>query len=142
MKVDFGSGHSPKKGFKTCDITGMSYLDYTFDPFNYKIDCPTDFIAELHCRNVLHHIPDLDRLFAEFSSKMVAGGKVVVTEPRQECFKVNTILDVLWYRYVIPRYDIWICDQYRDYVAAASKYFRIVSLVVAEEKEIVTMTRI
>lgn len=142
MKIDFGSGHAPKAGFKTCDITGMPYLDYSFDPVKYKIGCPVNSITEIHCRNVLHHIPNLDRLFTEFSSKMASGGQIVIIEPRREYYKTNVILDVLWYRFVIPRYDVWICQQYRDYIAAASKYFRVISRVVVDEKETVTLVKL
>ena len=34
LKIDFGSGYNPKKGFKTCDITFSPYLDYVYDKEN------------------------------------------------------------------------------------------------------------
>jgi len=57
MKLDFGSGHNPKKGYKTCDISG--YVDFYFDPINYKINCSDNSFDMIRCRHVIHHIKDM-----------------------------------------------------------------------------------
>ena len=31
LKIDFGSGYSPRKGYSTCDITYSPFLDYVYD---------------------------------------------------------------------------------------------------------------
>ena len=35
MKLDFGSGYNPQKGYLTCDFTSNPFLDFHFE--NYKI---------------------------------------------------------------------------------------------------------
>ena len=40
LKIDFGSGYNPKKGYKSCDITNLPNLDYVYcEESNEIIDC-------------------------------------------------------------------------------------------------------
>lgn len=135
MKLDFGSGHNPRKGYKTCDITNSPYLDYVFDPITYKVSCPNETFDEIFVKNVLHHVKDLDKLFKELKRILTKNGKIVIVEPRKEFYHKNLNLDLLWYRYINPRYDIWICPFYRDYKKISSKMFKEQYLQYNEEKE-------
>ena len=110
-KLDFGSGYNPGDGFKTCDIYG--YVDYYFDPETYTIQT-TELFHHIRCRNVIHHIKDLDRLADEFYDKLYKGGTLEIIDVREEYFEQNYYLDYLWYRYVIPRYEVWFSKKYRD----------------------------
>jgi len=110
-KLDFGSGYNPGKDFKTCDIYG--YVDYYFDPISYKIDTDDKF-DYIRCRNVIHHIKDLTKLASELNRVLEDDGILEVIEPRKEYYNENYYLDYLWYRFVIPRYEVWFCNKYRD----------------------------
>lgn len=110
-KLDFGSGYNPGDGFKTCDIYG--YVDYYFDPVTYKVNTDEKF-DHIRCRNVLHHIEDFDKLSNEFKRILNDGGVLEIIEAREEYYSENYYLDYLWYRYVIPRYEVWFCPKYRS----------------------------
>jgi ubiquinone/menaquinone biosynthesis C-methylase UbiE len=135
MKLDFGSGHNPRKGYKTCDITMSPYLDYVFDPDSYKVSCADNTFSEIILKNVVHHVQDLDKLFKELKRILTDDGKLVIVEPSQEFYEKNLNLDILWYRYIIPRYEIWISNVYRNYTRIATKYFAFQHAQDHEEKE-------
>ena len=42
-------------------------------------------------------------------------GSLVIIDTQKEYFLQNVILDIIWYRFVIPRYEIWFSKSYRDY---------------------------
>jgi ubiquinone/menaquinone biosynthesis C-methylase UbiE len=131
-KLDFGSGYNPVDGFKTCDING--YVDYYFDPILYKIKTDDKF-NYIRCRNVFHHIRDLKKLSKEFYRVLKDNGKLEIIEARKEYYNENYYLDYFWYRYVIPRYEVWFSNEYRD----CREYFNIFTLEdykVEGEKEI------
>lgn len=111
-KLDFGSGYNPKDGYKTCDIYG--YVDYYFDPIEYKINSNDNEFDVIRCRNVIHHIKDLNKLSEEFNRVLKKGGILEIIEVNKDNFSSNYFLDYLWYRYVIPRYEVWFCNYYRD----------------------------
>jgi ubiquinone/menaquinone biosynthesis C-methylase UbiE len=141
-KVDFGSGYNPEPGYLTCDpFNPMS--DIACSAADYKMDAKPETIDVIRCRNVLHHIPDLDRLFDEFGRVLKSEAELIVIEPHPAAFKVNTLLDHLWYRFVNFRPEIWITPEYRDYTAIAEKHgFRLVRTVQQDEKETNTYRRI
>jgi len=116
-KLDFGSGYNPKSDYETCDIYG--YVDHYFDPVEYKIDVKDKSFDIIRCRNVIHHIKDLSKLSFEFSRILKDGGILEITEARKEHYRANYFLDWLWYRFIIPRYEIWFSRKYRD----CNKYF-------------------
>lgn len=111
-KLDFGSGYNPESEYETCDIYG--YVDYYFDPIEYKINIEDKSFDIIRCRNVIHHVQDLDKLSKEFSRILKGGGILEITEPRKEFYNANYYLDYLWYRFVIPRYEVWFSKKYRD----------------------------
>lgn len=110
-KLDFGSGYNPGDGFKTCDIYG--YVDYYFDPIEYHIETDDKF-DYIRCRNVIHHIKDLGKLSLELYRVLNVGGILEIIEPREEYYPENYYLDYLWYRYIIPRYEVWFSNEYRN----------------------------
>ena len=64
LKIDFGSGYSPKKGYKTCDITYAPYLNFVYDRENNTIiGCEENSVDEFYLRNVVHHLPNLTNTF-------------------------------------------------------------------------------
>lgn len=113
MKLDYGSGYNPKKGYKTSDVTGSPYLDYHIH--DLRVNCQPEIFDEVHCRNVVHHVrPEkLSKLFNEFIRILKPHGKLTISEP--EDFTSNKCLDVLWYRFVIPRPDIYIGNEHVDF---------------------------
>lgn len=136
MLLDFGSGHQPRRGFQLCDVDGWA-IDYQFDPDRYRIqDLPDSSVRLLRCRNVLHHVPDLERIMVEFSRVVQPGGNVLVVEAAPEHFAANVFLDRLWYRGVLNRPEIWYAEQYRDYEAIFNQLFTCVNTTRQEEKEI------
>lgn len=136
-KLDFGSGYNPQKDFKTCDIYG--YVDYYFDPETYTIQTDDKF-DHIRCRNVIHHIKDLGKLEKEFSRVLKDNGTLEIIEPRKEYYSENYYLDYLWYRFVIPRYEVWFSTRYRD----CRNYFKdyiLVDYKIIDEKEIFSFTK-
>jgi len=131
-KLDFGSGYNPGDGFKTCDIYG--YVDYYFDSINYQVNTDEKF-DYIRCRNVIHHIKDLRKLSLEFNRLLNPGGILEITEPRKEYYTENYYLDYLWYRFVIPRYEVWFSNVYRD-CRNYFKEFILKEYKVEDEKEI------
>jgi len=111
-QLDFGSGYNPLNDYETCDIYG--HVDHYFDPIEYKIDVEDNTFDIIRCRNVIHHIKDIRRLSAEFHRIMKGYGILEITEARQEHYKANYFLDCLWYRFVIPRHEVWFSKTYRD----------------------------
>jgi SAM-dependent methyltransferase len=111
-KLDFGSGYNPEKEYETCDIYG--HVDYFFDPISYKIDVEDELFDVIRCRNVIHHIKDIDRLSKEFNRILKKGGILEITEARKEYYSSNYYLDYLWYRFIIPRYEVWFSKKYRN----------------------------
>ena len=138
MKLDFGSGHNPKVCYKTCDITPGYNIDYMFDVNRYMIIGADDnTFDEIHCRNVLHHIKDLDRLVIEFNRVLKPTGIIKVIEPNKDSYKANYCLDYIWYRFINPRYDIWQSNDYRDYIEIFLKFFKLLNQSLIQEKEII-----
>jgi ubiquinone/menaquinone biosynthesis C-methylase UbiE len=107
FKLDFGSGYNPTPDYKTLDC------NYTCD--YYDIDeIPDNSIDIIRCRNVLHHIDDLDSLIKKFKLKLKNNGTIKIIDCNSENYSKNIYLDYLWYRYIFKRYDIYINYYYRD----------------------------
>jgi len=116
MKIDFGSGHAPAVGYRTCDMTAAPFLDYYFDANEYAIlDCGDASVDVIRCRNVLHHVKDIRQLLIEFRRVLKPNGRIIIIEASKDCYRINVFLDILWYRYVTSRPDIWVSPVYRDY---------------------------
>lgn len=116
MKLDYGSGSQPKEGFLTSDFVGTPNYDYYIK--NYKVvGAKAHSFDIIHCRNVIHHIPELELplLFNEFKRLLKYGGKLVISEPRKEFHLQNKILDVIWYRFITYDRNIMIPQEYVDY---------------------------
>lgn len=142
MKLDYGSGHNPRKGYKTSDITGAPFLDYTINPYTYRVNCPNNTFDEILVRNVFHHITQPNNLLKELKRILTRDGKVVIVEPTEEAYPANVALDKLWYRYIIPRPEIYICEQYRDITKVVHKFFHIAAVKYYDEKQTVVLRSI
>ncbi len=146
LKIDFGSGYNPLSGFSSCDFTENPMLD--FQVKNYKIfkdsvkEIDDASVDEFYARNVIHHIKDLTRLFKMFYKYLKPCGRLTVIDCREKFFKQNVFLDRLWYRYVIPREEIWFSENYRDYIEIAKENgFSIDEYIKENEKEIVFFSK-
>lgn len=116
MKLDYGSGNKPKEGFLTSDFVGTPIFDFYIK--DYKVMGAKDHSFDVvHCRNVIHHIPeqDLPILFDEFKRLLKHDGQLIISEPREEFHKQNLILDIIWYRFLFNDRKIMIPLDYVDY---------------------------
>jgi len=116
MKLDYGSGSQPKKGFKSSDFCGSPSYDYYIQDY-VVLDALDNSCDIIHCRNVIHHIPeeDLPTLFNEFKRLLKKDGKLIISEPRKEFHKQNLFLDLLWYRFLTMNEKIMIPYRYVEY---------------------------
>lgn len=138
MKLDYGSGRQPKAGFKSSDFIGTPCYDFYIK--DYKVlDLEDNTCDVIHCRNVIHHIPkkDLPILFAEFKRLLKPGGKLIISEPREEFHKQNLILDLIWYRWVNYDTNIMIPYEYVNYKEYLTD-FTLLSTVDEYNNEILT----
>lgn len=117
LRIDFGSGYNPKKGFKTCDITQSPYLDYFYDIKNNKIyDLEEQSVDVFYCKNVIHHCKDIKNTINTLYKYLKKDGILEIIEPTKENYESNRSLDIFWYRYIILRPEIYIPPQKRiDY---------------------------
>lgn len=140
LAIDFGSGYNPKPGYKTCDVTYSPFLDYVYDKKqNQILYCEKGSVDKFHLRNVVHHVRDLKKLFECLKFYLRDGGTITIIDVRKEYFKTNVILDILWYRYIIPRYEVWFSHSYRDYGKVLTELgFVKINNYICEEKEVST----
>lgn len=139
MKLDYGSGRQPKEGFLSSDFCGAPNYDYYIE--NYKVlDTEDHSFDVVHCRNVIHHIPeeDLPILFNEFDRLLKHDGKLIISEPRKEFHRENLILDIIWYRFLVNEKKIVIPKkEYVNYRQYLSKFY-IVGIEHAFNNEVLT----
>ena len=140
IKLDYGSGAKPREGFKTSDFTGTSNLDYFIVDYRV-IDLEDNSCDVIHCRNVIHHIPeqDLPILFDEFNRLLKKGGKLIISEPKEEYHKQNLFLDMIWYRFLVYNKNIMLPLKYvnfRNFVK--SGVFTLVSEEMDKKNEVLT----
>jgi SAM-dependent methyltransferase len=141
MNLDFGSGYNPKEGYKTCDFTFGSNLDFCYDSNINKIIssdgnvCKKLLFKNINCRNVLHHIKNIKLTINELYRVLKIGGKLTIIEPRKEYFKQNIFLDKLWYCSINKREDIWISEEYREYDNILKNKFKKINITYNEEKQ-------
>lgn len=132
LKIDFGCGYNPQKGYKRCDVTYSPVLDYVYDiKTNRIVDCKDNSVDEIFCRNVLHHVEDLFALFKEFHRVLKIGGVIHIIDANESGYEANKFLDNLWYKSINIRPEIWWSEQYRNFV-----YFLCKNLVVEEIYEV------
>ena len=86
-----------------------------YDKKRYHIRFKRKSVDELYLRNVVHHIPDLKRTFKCLKKYLKDNGKIKIIECKKENYHANWFLDSLWYRYIIPREEVWFSDKYRNY---------------------------
>lgn len=141
MKLDYGSGRQPKIGFKTSDFCGSPGYDFYIK--DYKVlDLEDSTCDIIHCRNVIHHIPetDLSKLFNEFRRLLKDEGILIISEPRKEFHVQNKILDIIWYRFLVYDQNIMIPKQYVNYKKYL-KDFDILSTTDEYKNEIITFKK-
>ncbi len=144
LKIDFGSGYNPNSEYKTCDVTYLPNLDYVYDQDNNIIlGCTINSVDEFYLRNVVHHLPDMERTFKCLLSYLKDDGEIKIIDVRKEFYKQNVILDILWYRYVIPRYEVWFSNHYRDYFKILENLgMKRVDYYIENEKEVSVWKRL
>ncbi len=138
LKIDFGSGYNHKEGYKSCDITNLPNLDYVYDEKNDKIlYLEEESVDEFYLRNVVHHLKDISKTFKCLDKYLKKGAIITIIDVRKEFYKQNLFLDNLWYRFIIPRNEIWFSPIYRDYfkILDEMNYCKI-EYIVKEEKEV------
>lgn len=138
MKLDYGSGRQPKQGFMSSDFCGSP--NYDFYIRDYKVlDAKDHSFDVIHCRNVIHHIPekDLPKLFAEFKRLLKHDGQLIISEPRKEFHEQNKFLDLIWYRFLTYDNKIMIPDEYVNYKQYLGD-FDIMSTIDEYNNEIIT----
>lgn len=136
LKIDFGSGYNPYPGYKTCDITASPFLDFFYDGKEI-VGCKENSVTEFYLRNVVHHIQNLEEVFAMLQLYLKKNGTIKIIEARKDYYKQNVILDIIWYRYVIPRREIWFSTFYRNYFEILKKVgFELVEQRYEKEKEV------
>lgn len=106
LKIDFGSGYNPYKGYKTCDITYSPFLDYVYDKnLNIILGLEENSVDIFRLKNVLHHC-DINNVVLCFKKYLKNDGLIEIIEPTKENYESNRCLDIFWYRYIYPRYEI------------------------------------
>lgn len=139
MKLDYGSGRQPKEGFLTSDFCGAPNYDFYIK--DYKVlDAKDHSFDVIHCRNVIHHIPEkeLTKLFIEFKRLLKQDGQIIISEPRKEFHKQNLILDIIWYRFLVYDDKIMLPQKYVDYKQYLSD-FEIVDCEYEYNNEIIKL---
>jgi 2-polyprenyl-3-methyl-5-hydroxy-6-metoxy-1,4-benzoquinol methylase len=141
MKLDYGSGRQPREGFLSSDFCGAPNYDYYIKDY-VVLDAPSHSFDVIHCRNVIHHIPeaDLSKLFNEFKRLLKDGGKLIISEPRKEFHKQNLILDIIWYRFLSYDRMIMLPKEYVDYKKHLTD-FDMVESVDEFNNEVITYIR-
>ena len=138
LKIDFGSGHNKKESFASCDFTNNPFLDFHYDAGKNEItECFPNSVDIFNLKNVIHHLPDMEKVLSCLKKYLKNNGKIIIIESTKESYLENKILDILWYRYVIPRYDIWISLKYRDYKPILVKLgFKLLNQKIKNHQEI------
>jgi 2-polyprenyl-3-methyl-5-hydroxy-6-metoxy-1,4-benzoquinol methylase len=138
MKLDYGSGSQPKEGFLTSDFVGTPIYDFYVKDYRV-VDAKDNSFDSIHCRNVIHHIPekDLPILFDEFRRLLKPNGQLIISEPRKEFHKQNLILDIIWYRFLKDDREIIIPQEYVDYKQYLND-FEIIGIENEFNNEIIT----
>lgn len=113
LQIDFGSGYNPLEGFKTCDFVPNPKLDYFYHDGEIEgLNEPVDWFR---LRNVVHHLPDIRKTIQDLKKYLAKDGVIEIIEVCKEKYKSNVFLDKLWYRFIIPRKDIYFSTEWRDY---------------------------
>lgn len=71
LKIDFGSGYNPKKGYKTCDMTLSPYLDFISKDnkiYDKKGEIQKNSVDVIHCRNTLYEVKEVELKYEVFMS--------------------------------------------------------------------------
>lgn len=142
IRIDFGSGYNPKKGYSICDITYSPYLDYVYDlETNQIIGLEENSVDEFYLKNVLHH-SNIEAVAKCLFYYLKQDGFITVIEPLPEKYESNRCLDIYWYRYIYPRYEYSIPPIVReDYVKIFAKYLEIDSHTTNEIYDIYTFKK-
>lgn len=123
----------------------LPYLDYICKGtkiYDKETELDNNSVDKFHCRNVIHHIYDLPSLFENFYRYLKTDGELEIIECKKDNYYANKFLDTLWYRYVIPRKEVWFANEYRDYIKVAlSIGFKIKTVDTVDEKEHYILTK-
>ena len=134
MKIDFGSGYNPKEGYSTCDITTSPFLDFiSYDNkiYSREGEVKENTVDKIRCRNVLHHVKDLQALLTNFYRYLKIGGELEIIDCAKEFYPQNVILDNIWYRWFDDgKRGVWYSTEYRSFIP----YLQKIGFVIKEHK--------
>ena len=112
-------------------------MDFQYDGKDGIVGLRERTVDEFYLRNVVHHIPDLQRTFATLKKYLKVGEKLIIIDCNKDHYKTNVFLDNLWYRFVDNNNEIFISKQYRDYINVLIKLgFKQLYYKSFKEKEI------
>ena len=132
--IDFGSGYNPKEGYKSCDFTSLPNLDYYYDGNKIiNLECK---VNKFYIRNVLHHIHDIDILLNYLIDCLHDNGVIEIIECRESHYKINFLLDTIYYRGCTNKKEIWFSESYRNYTSILHKRMELIKFYYKDEKEI------
>ena len=140
LKIDIGSGYNPANGFKTADITGYPQLDYIIENnrlYSRHSEVLPNSVNVFRLCNVIHHVKDIESFLTNLFMYLKPNGIIKIIDCNKDHYYSNVCLDNLWYRYVIPRKEIFISYIYRNYVKIAKDIgFHVMKRLIQNEKEI------
>lgn len=126
--IDVGSGYNPKKGYLTCDS------NYSCDFYSID-DIPDNVVHKFHIRNVLHHIQDIEEFIWNIKIKCINGCIIHVEDCSELFYTKNLCLDILWYRFILNRHDIYIHWCYRNFINIFKTIgFDVIDIIEKDEK--------
>jgi len=121
LKIDFGSGYNLKKDYRSCDFITSPGLDFFYDKNKNMIidktgkEIEDESVDVFRIRNVIHHITDIKPLIYYLYKKLKRDGVLFIIDCKEEFYLKNTILDIIWYRFLKNYNEIKIIPYYRDY---------------------------
>lgn len=87
MKIlDLGCGRNKTKGAIGADIHLESDADLIFDLTRFPYPFKERTFDLIICKQILEHLPDLERTFEEFYRILKSGGRVKAESPHFSCF--------------------------------------------------------
>lgn len=103
MKLDFGCGPTPRKGFEGVDSIAYSEVKWVLDIETDEWPWKDDSVDEVWCSHYVEHCRDLVRFADNLYRILKPGGKAIITHPYahsnrawQDPTHVRAINEVSW----------------------------------------------
>ena len=111
-------------------MTQAPFLDYSYDvDTNTITDLQAQSVDKFFMKNVIHHC-NIDNIITILDKYLKVSGQVEIIEPTVDSYESNRSLDIVWYRIIIPRYEVAIPPKRRvDYLQKllATGKFKIIT---------------